>query len=631
MIPILMDNTKQLAELVNDTTCVLRLTDVITCEVEEEANGAYTATMVLPLTEEYRKALTDNAIIKIKANPYDSLQLFRVNKVTTTMTQIELELNHITYDLSKTSVLPCSATNAAEAMQTIKANMTGGDAFTLSTNLDTKATFTNSIPQSARSLFGGQDGSLLDVYGGYYYWDNLTVTLGKRGADNGVAIRYGKNLVTAEQERALSGMYTAVQPYATRDDNTTVGTYKTLIENANPVMVLNLDLSSYFDAEEEITVEKIDEQCSRYITANDLTTPTVAIAITYEDLQKYGEQYKEEVKLCDTVHVHFEKLGINSTAKVVGYTFDTLAEKYTEVEIGNVKSSLSSSIATVANKTAETIRALVNSQTTAVNTFSELITNGLGLFETKETQPDGSVKLYLHNKPKKADSSVWYTINADGLAISQDKGETWTAGIDSEGNAVVNALSANIIKALQIYGSYIYGSTIKSPNLIFQADDSGTYDIKVQQGQIKVDDTWYKGIAVVNSLAAAVLKLSTFIATTAGDLFFNAGGNAYIQSKGNTSIVADGTATLSSSNGGLVYLSENGNVSITGKNNNGEYFNIMSFDKNTDTLRIAQNGGTSTGIPVVSLSKNIELGLSESGNALHVFNDNTYIGKVSLT
>lgn len=630
MIPILMDNTKTLTELVNDNTCVLRLTDATECTVEEEANGAYTATITLPLTEEYRNTLTDNAIIKIKANPYDSLQLFRVYKATTTMDSIELELRHITYDLSKTSVLPCTATSAAEAMQNIKNSMQGGDAFTLATKLDTKANFKNLIPQSARALFGGQEGSLLDIYGGYYYWDNLTVTLGKRGSDSGVTIRYGKNLTTAEQERELASMYTAVQPYATRDDVTTVGTYKTLIENANPVMVLNLDTSEYFDTEEEITVAKIDLYCEKYVNSNNLTTPKVSISIEYEDLQKYGEQYKEEVKLCDAVHVIFEKLGINATARVVSYKYDSLAEKYTSVEIGNVKSSLSSTISSVASKATEAVKSLVNAQQATVNAFSNLITNGLGLFETKETQPDGSVKLYLHNKPKMADSSVWYTINSDGFAISRDHGATWTAGIDADGNAVVNALSANVIKALQIYGSYIYGSTIKSPNLIFQADNSGTYDIRVQQGTVQTKDGTYYGIAASNALACLYTFLGYIGLNSSGLLNLLADGNITISSQKELFISGKNKAYLySGSYEGIMWDTDH-RFSLQGSKDGSSAFTLLYYypSQNNGRVTIAQSD-TRSGTPAVGYAQ--EIGFSISNNRLWVFKDGTQVGSIALS
>lgn len=49
---------------------------------------------------------------------------------------------------------------------------------------------------------------------------------------------------------------------------------------------------------------------------------------------------------------------------------------------------------------------------------------------------------YLHNKPTLEESMTIWKMTADAFAVSTDGGKTWNAGLDSEGNAVVNVLSA---------------------------------------------------------------------------------------------------------------------------------------------------------------------------------------------
>ena len=77
------------------------------------------------------------------------------------------------------------------------------------------AAYKNTVPSTARSLLGGSEGSLLDVYGkGEYEWDKWTVKLHlNRGQDTDVVIRYGKNLLDIEQETDESESYNAVAPY----------------------------------------------------------------------------------------------------------------------------------------------------------------------------------------------------------------------------------------------------------------------------------------------------------------------------------------------------------------------------------------------------------------------------------
>ena len=131
-------------------------------------------------------------------------------------------------------------------------------------------------------------------------------------------------------------------------------------------------------------------------------------------------------------------------------------EKYESIELGDAKSTLARSILDL-NKQAE---AAATEQAGFLDSYvmglSQIITNSLGLFQTVETQPNGAKKIYLHNEPTLAASQYQWTINSGGFAVSQDYGQTWSAGIDSEGNAVFNSLAANTIKALTIEGSTIY-------------------------------------------------------------------------------------------------------------------------------------------------------------------------------
>ena len=78
----------------------------------------------------------------------------------------------------------------------------------------------------------------------------------------------------------------------------------------------------------------------------------------------------------------------------------------------------------------------------AVQQLTNLMSQSFGVFKSEEKQADGSVIYYMHNKPKLSDSSTIWKMTADAFAVSTDGGETWNAGLDSEGNAVLNVLSA---------------------------------------------------------------------------------------------------------------------------------------------------------------------------------------------
>ena len=354
MILKILDTSKSLPELAIDQTEGLgRLPEAVTATVTEERNGAFTLEFRLPMTAAHFSEIGLGGLILAKPNPYDDPQMFRIQKISRPIGGIvTVKANHVSYDLAKTSVMPFAATGASAALSGIKNHMTGGAAFTFATDLtNTTSPFTNKIPQSARALFGGQQGSILDTYGGEFEWDNLQVNLlANRGRDRGVRIAYGKNLTDLRQDENIENMYTAVMPYVQDGNgNTAVGTLQTIVESDEP-RILNLDLSSSFDITGGTLpeAEEIDAKAREYIEANDLSSPHVSIDVKFVNLAD-TEEYKdiarlEEVHLCDTVQIDFPKLNISASAKVNKTVFNVLTEKYDSIGLGDAKSTLAQSI-----------------------------------------------------------------------------------------------------------------------------------------------------------------------------------------------------------------------------------------------------------------------------------------------
>lgn len=78
----------------------------------------------------------------------------------------------------------------------------------------------------------------------------------------------------------------------------------------------------------------------------------------------------------------------------------------------------------------------------AVQQLTSLITQTFGVYKTEEVLEDGSTIYYMHNKPTLEESQTIWKMTADAFAVSTDGGKTWNAGMDSQGNAVLNVLSA---------------------------------------------------------------------------------------------------------------------------------------------------------------------------------------------
>jgi hypothetical protein len=117
--------------------------------------------------------------------------------------------------------------------------------------------------------------------------------------------------------------------------------------------------------------------------------------------------------------------------------------------------------------------------------MNELAANTLGFFYTEEVQEDGSVITYRHDKPTLADSKVIYKTSADGFFLSVDGGQTWKAGFDSNGDAVLN-----ILYAIGIQSDWINtrGFTAKDNdgNITFRIDaETGAVNLNATELRIK--------------------------------------------------------------------------------------------------------------------------------------------------
>lgn len=344
------------------------LTDCTKCEITEERNGVYEAVMQYPVTGELFSQITDGAIFKAAANDTSEPQLFRIYKASKpTGGTVTYYAEHISYALIGLPVsgLKVEDLTAQAALSAALAKCPLPHEFTAKSDITTPNSVSVDEPSALRSLLGGIDGSILDVYGGEFEFDNYKINLWlHRGYDRGVVLRYGKNITDLKQESNISNCYTHLYPYAKETKTTADGEQTERIVTL-PEQVLQLiepadvghsrallfDFSNEFENDEEITEEALRQLALAYIETAQLSAPQVNITLSFAALSKLPE-YKdiaalEAVHLCDTVHVVFERLGIQASAKVIKTVFDSLTEKYKSIEVGSVKANFASTIKTI--------------------------------------------------------------------------------------------------------------------------------------------------------------------------------------------------------------------------------------------------------------------------------------------
>ena len=455
----ILDSTKSLSVLVNDNTNGLGTIQPLECTVTEELNGIYECEFTVLTTDKHYEDLKSSGLIKVKVGN-GSEQIFRVYFISEPINfVVSVKAQHITYDLSKIVVKPFTATGAVNIKNQLVSHMLGSYPFTTWTDIaNTTSTFTLDIPRSFRECLGGYEGSVLDVLRCEYEWDNLTVKLyAQRGHDNGVRIAYGKNLTDFVQEQNNENVYDAVYGYAVVNEVTyeASGIYNKT--GASTPKVLNVDFSSSYENQTPTPADLL-AKATQYAQNNPIEVPNVNIKIDFVPLWQ-TEEYKdilqlERVSLGDTVHVYFDKLNVEASARVIKTVWNVLTEKYDSIELGDAKATLDTIINSSVEKAVDEMDVDVGWLDEKLNTMTTLIANGLGLHITQ----DEVGRIILHNAETIAESQYQYMITASGFMLSDDYGQSWTSGWTTSGDAVMNSLSTITLRALEIYGSYIQGS-----------------------------------------------------------------------------------------------------------------------------------------------------------------------------
>lgn len=452
------------------------LSDAISCTVTEERNGSFELQMEYPLEGIHYGDIQNRCVIMAKPDPYRNPQPFRIYRITKPISgRITIYARHISYDLSGVTVAPFTANSAAGAFAAIKNNSTDNNTFTFQTDVHSTASMEVTHPSSARSLLGGQEGSMLDVYGGEYEWDRFTVRLlSARGQDSGVTIRYGKNLTNLEQDENISNVATGVYPYWQGAEEGLV-TLPEKVVNApgtyDYTYILPLDLSGEF--ENAPTETELRERAERYVDDNNIGVPSVSITVAFQPLEQ-TEEYKdiallERVNLCDTVTVEYPVLGVSATAKCIKTVYDVLRGKYSSIDLGDAKTNMADTIVQQQKEIEKTPTISLIQQ--AINSATDTITgNKGGYIRLNDTNGDNEPdEILVMDAPNLETAQNIWRWNAGGFGYSHNgyNGPYETA-ITMDGTIVGKFIAGLTIAGSQIISGIIRGEA--NPNVYFDLD-----------------------------------------------------------------------------------------------------------------------------------------------------------------
>lgn len=518
MNPVLYESTESTFE----TNGLGVLSDTISCQVVEERNGIFEITLEYPLTGIHYQEIKQRRIIFVKPNPYEDPQPFRIYRITKPLSgKITVYAQHISYDLSGVPVSPFSSGSVTGALSGLKTNAAVTNPFSFWTDKTSTGDFAVTVPTSTRTLLGGSDGSILDVFGGEYKFDRWTVRLyNNRGKNSGVSIRYGKNLMDLQQDENISNVVTGIYPYWLSSEGELTELPEKIVNAPGTydfTRISAIDFSG--DFEEAPTEEQLRDRANDYISSNNVGVPTVSITVEFQSLEQ-TEEYKdiallERVNLCDTVNVEYSELGVSATAKCVKTTYDALKDKYISIELGDAKTNIADTIIQQQQEINE--KPSVSFLEQAVINATNWITGNKGGYVIFQRNADGQpYEILIMDTPDINTATKVWRWNNGGLGYSSNGYEgPFATAITQDGAIVANFITTGTLQA----------NLIKSG--IIQSHDGRAY-FNLDTGQIAATQLIAQSSAT-GQYSAYIGKASNgglgFIITRNGDMFFHTNAN----------------------------------------------------------------------------------------------------------
>lgn len=344
------------------------LSDARKALVRTERNGLFTLEITYPINGKDVNKIKEGMILKADASYKRKKQRFVVSKITKTNNKVEIYAQHISVVKTSMNAIRPDVSVSGSAMTALErwreSLLDSRAEFFVDSDITTQASTTWKVEniENARDALGGKNGSILDVWGGEYEFDNLNIILHKQmGVDSPTIIAYGKNLIEAEQEESILTTYTSIFPFRKYTDE---GENSKELLLTLPELVLDSPhankfthrriLKVDFSSDDKIkTVEQLRKKAQSYIKNNNVGVPKVNLKLKYQDLSKVSGVFNtpalEQVDLCDRLKVYYEELGIvNESAKVITTVWNVITEEYEELEIGDSRSSFGESTGTMA-------------------------------------------------------------------------------------------------------------------------------------------------------------------------------------------------------------------------------------------------------------------------------------------
>lgn len=418
------------------------------CRIHKRDNGEYYAE--IECSSDYSEYIQNGRIV-VCPTPTGE-QAFRFLNPELNKKKIRVKAKHVYYDSENYLIRDSYVVNlnCNQALEHLNAATDNESPFTTLSDVASINSF-----RCVRKSLTEAVSTVLERWGGHLVRDNFNIAIrASIGADNGVTIRYGKNLKEIKKTEDWNNVVTKLLPVG-KDGLLLDEVY--LYSEQQYALPYTKTVSFDQDIEQEENEtddaynyrlkEDLKQQATAYLAENCVPKINYTVKASIEKITDIG----------DTIDVIDETLGISLTTHVIAFEYDAILGKFIQVEFGNSKEKLSNLMSDVAANTSQQITE--RDQELSVKLSEELSAAAdkiWGALGSSYCIYQGDQILIVDKLPKEEATNVM-RINSAGIGFS-------TSGINGAFTSawtLDGTLNMQAINVINLVADLIKGGTLK--------------------------------------------------------------------------------------------------------------------------------------------------------------------------
>lgn len=465
-IPVLFENTETKFESVG----LGFLAETVRCEVHEVLNAEFELELEYPLNGKLAAELVNGRYIYAFVDAQRGYNPFEIDNVDKNMNSdtFTVTASHQTNILRKRQVKEFKVENVSctTAMNELKKSLLEPTNIEFYSDIDTQNSTLLRF-KSALSCIGGVEGSILDTWRGEIERTTGKISmLKRRGADRGLRVAFGKNMMGLTVKVDTLDTINAILPYAikTESDSEMVISlsenyiYAPNYKDGDVINAAEVDYSSDETVQDETSLRTASKN---YFSSSTAHEPSLEIEISFQDLGE-TEEYKtfrnmNQIYIGDTITAYHKDMDVDFTARMVEFKIDSLTGEYIECVLGSVKADFKSTI-TSGLVTKDEVDAGDNRLQQYVDDLTDQITGNQGGNLIVRPKEKPAELLIMDTESIDTAVNLW-RFNQKGLGHSSSgyNGE-YTIGLTQDGKIVADLIAVGTLKSIDVEGVNITGS-----------------------------------------------------------------------------------------------------------------------------------------------------------------------------